>query len=235
MIDVILIRPKTPANIGFICRVMANFSCQTLILIDPLCDIDAIETKKTAKKAKYILEKCEVKNYGYLENMKSDYDTIIGTTSVIGTDYNIKRNSVKPKDIAEELAKGKKAIVFGNEAQGLNNKEISVCDMMLTIPTHPSYDSLNISHACAIILYEIYTNLEKEHDENNMPSVTRKEKNVIHSLLDEILEEIEFSTEHKKNTQRITWQTILSRAFLKKREAFVIIGLLRKIKDKIRK
>ncbi|GAH98095.1 unnamed protein product, partial [marine sediment metagenome] len=48
------------------------------------------------------------------------------------------------------------AILFGKESRGLTNEEISLADIILRIPTNSDFSALNLSHACGIVLYEIF-------------------------------------------------------------------------------
>ncbi len=51
--------------------------------------------------------------------------------------------------------KGKVAIVFGNEPNGLNNEQVGACTHLLEIPTSDLYDSMNLATAVGICLYEL--------------------------------------------------------------------------------
>ena len=47
---------------------------------------------------------------------------------------------------------GPAAFMIGNEGQGLSDKQIAMCDQLVTIPQYGSAVSLNVSVACAIVL-----------------------------------------------------------------------------------
>ena len=87
MISIILIEPEISENIGFVARVMKNFDFKDLILINPKCDLD--KANKTAKHAKDILKKAKIKKISFLKK----FDFLIGTTAILGTDYNISRTT----------------------------------------------------------------------------------------------------------------------------------------------
>jgi tRNA/rRNA methyltransferase len=44
--------------------------------------------------------------------------------------------------------------VFGPEDHGLSNEDVLQCDATVRIPTHPDYESLNLSQAAMVIAYE---------------------------------------------------------------------------------
>jgi TrmH family RNA methyltransferase len=50
---------------------------------------------------------------------------------------------------------GRAAILFGNEAHGLESGLVEICDRRVTIPMHSAADSLNVAVAAALILYEL--------------------------------------------------------------------------------
>src|SRR5206468_4903607 len=101
-----------------------------------------------------------------LENAKC-YDTIrqaitdcvlvVGTTCRSGL---YRKHSRTPRDAAADIVaaarSGKVALIFGPEDHGLSNKDLEHCQLLITIPTHPDYQSLNVAQAAVICLYEIY-------------------------------------------------------------------------------
>jgi len=60
---------------------------------------------------------------------------------------------------AEELAQFRRAqrtaVLFGNEAQGLGQRWLELCDRRVTIPMQLGTDSLNVHVAAAVVLYEL--------------------------------------------------------------------------------
>ncbi len=236
MITVILIKSQEPGNIGAIARAMANFDLNRLILISPLCNHLDIEALKRGKHAKNIIKKAEVLEYKEFIDLKKKFDLLIGTTSILGTDYNIPRTPLFPEDLAKKISKKQKiAIVFGNEAQGLSNEEVRHCDFVVNIPTSEKYHALNISHAAAIIFYELFKEAGMKKTIENIKPATRKEKEIMLKKINSIIESLEFATKEKKETQKIAWQRIIEKSMLSKREVFAAMGLLKKIEDKINK
>ena len=72
------------------------------------------------------------------------------------------------------------------------------------------------------------TNLENKH----VTPVTQKEKRVMMELLQSIVDDLDFQ-DHKKDTQLITWKQVFEKSMMSKREAMVILGLLRKIDQQL--
>src|SRR3989338_2323471 len=98
MISIVLVNPITPGNIGAVARVMKNFDFKELILVKPKCDHLSKDAMDRASHAKDILKKAKKMQFSeVIEN----FDYIIGTTSKIGTDYNIPRCPITPEEFAE--------------------------------------------------------------------------------------------------------------------------------------
>lgn len=227
MIDIVLIEIENEGNLGAVSRVMANFDFKNLVLVRPKCDERSLEVIKRAKHSKDVLKSIKV-----IDKMPK-YDYVIATTAKLGTDYNIPRSPISPEQLREKLSeidtgKLKIALLIGREGDGLTNEEIMAADFVVTIPASKEYPTLNISHALGIILYEL------SKGKNNVTShiifATDKEKKIIRALIEDILDKTDFNTEEKKNTQRLIWRRMIGKSFLTKREAFALIGFLKRIK-----
>ncbi len=233
MITVVLLKPETPENIGFICRSMANFDLSNLIIIDPMCNHLDEQALRVSMHSKKILKKAQVKDYDYFSRLHKDFDLIVGTTSVLGSDYNIPRTPLTPEDFSRKITKENIALVFGNEGTGLSNEEISICDFIITIPTSRKYPAMNISHAASTIFYELYKKKGQDKINSHIKKASHKEREVMMQKIEDIIQKTDFSTEEKKETQRKAWKNILEKSMMSKREAYAIIGLLKKIQDKL--
>jgi len=94
-----------------------------------------------------------------LEEASEGLDLSIGTTSQKSyLPSNLVRKPMTPKELGRvvERQAGTVGIVFGREGTGLTNAELSQCDATLTIPASPDYQTLNLSHAAAIVFYELH-------------------------------------------------------------------------------
>jgi len=234
MLTIILMETEHAQNLGAVCRVMANFGFKDLLLINPTCrknDIDALIRAK--HEAAPILTNAHHTD----ENALKTFDYLIATTARIGTDYNIPRSPITPQELAHYLEdnnlikdqKVRVGLIFGSEGHGLSNKEIEKCDVVATIPAHHSYVTLNISHAVAIFLYEITKKLGTQRINEKFKKATAKDKEVIMRVLDHILEQKDFKSESKRDTQRKVWKRMIGKSTLTKREAFALIGFLKKM------
>ena len=231
MISVILIEPENAGNLGAIARAMANFGFKELVLINPKCDIMSKEAMDRAVHAKNIINKAVIGDIDIL----SKFDYLIATTAKLGTDYNIPRSHVTPRQLAETLAgisaRSRIGIVIGRESTGMTNKEIMMCDFVCTITAFEKYPTLNISHALTILLYEIFTESGEKKIGTQIIPAGKTEKDAFFEELHQLLDEIEFSTKEKRETQKIVWQKLIGKSFLTKRELFSLFGFVRKLKE----
>lgn len=226
MINVILVEPEKEGNIGAIARIMKNFDCENMFLINPKCSHLGKEALDRAKHAKEILVNAKIISFKDLE--KFDYK--IATTSQLGSDYNISRSPIKPAELLKIIKPGNIALIFGREGIGMTNEEISKTDFVVTIPTSKKYPTMNLSHSVAIILYELFK--EKENITSHIRPIGKKELEQIERMFNNLLDNIKFTTPEKKETQKKVWKKTFSKSFLSKREAYAVMGLLKKLIEK---
>ncbi len=232
MITIILAEPENDGNIGAIARAMKNFGMKNLVLINPKCDHLSEDAIKRSKHAKDVLRKAKVCKFEALD----DFDVLVGTTAIIGSDYNITRLPITPKELAQNInPKADVGILIGREGDGLNEKELNRCDFIVSIPSSKEYPTLNISHACAIIFYELFQKSDSGKNNEKINPATKKDKDAAQKIIDEILDRLDFTTQHKKETQKKVWKRVLAKSFLAKREYMVIMGFFKKVLEKMKK
>jgi TrmH family RNA methyltransferase len=229
MIYVILLEPEHPGNVGAIARVMKNFEFTKMVLVHPHCDHLSPEARNRAKHANDVLENAEVNEFFVID----DYDYLIATTARLGTDYNIPRSPLLPDELAaklKEIDPAKKiGLVIGREGHGMFNEEIDKCDFVVTIPSTKDYSTLNVSHAVAIMLYEIYKAVGQNKVNAHINPIGKPEKDQITKMFNEVFDLIDWNTPEKKETQQTLWKKIIGKAMLTRREAYGVMGLLRKV------
>ena len=237
MLSVVLVEPETPGNIGSVARVMKNFGVRQLLLVNPKCDYSDGEAYGRAMHARDILKKAVVvKDFSYLKK----FDYVVGTTAALGSDYNVLRSPITPDQLSEQLQRSKGgssgivksakiALVFGREGTGLTSKEIGKCDLVVTIPASKKYRALNLSHAVAIVIYELFKFSKSVKLASHIPLASRHEKRVAISMVNEILAGMDFAFDSKKKTQGLVWSRLINKSFLTRREMYALLGFLRKV------
>ena len=145
-ISFILHQPQLSENIGACARAIKNFDFKNLILIKPKPIFPNDKILATSVGAKNIIRQSKV--YQNIEKAIENLDIVIATSA------RFRKQNIKHIDL-EEIKKidfGKKiGFLFGSEASGLSNNEISYANYTLQIATNPEFKSLNLSHSLIII------------------------------------------------------------------------------------
>ena len=131
--------------------------------------------------------------------------------------------------IASAACTGKVALIFGPEDHGLSNKDLEHCQLLVTIPTHPEYRSLNVAQAAVICLYEIY--LASLPPAENV-RIERAAADQIERLFDRIkrsLLKIGFLDSENPEHMLLAFRRILGRAALEEKDVRILTGLFRQI------
>ena len=147
-ISFILHKPQLSENIGACARAMKNFDFQKMIVVDPKPIFPNDKILATSVGAKDIINKS--KNFKDLKSALKNIDIVIATSARF-RNKNIKH--IQLEDLKNINFKKKIAFLFGSEASGLSNNEISYCNYTLQIPTNPKFKSLNLSHSLIIIAH----------------------------------------------------------------------------------
>ena len=151
-ITFILHKPQLSENIGACARAMKNFNFQKLSVIDPKPIFPNDKILATSVGAKNIINKSKV--FDNLELALKNIDYVIATSARF-RNKNIKH--IQLEDLKKIDFTKKVAFLFGSEASGLSNNEISYANYTLQIPTNPEFKSLNLSHSLIIIAQYVQT------------------------------------------------------------------------------
>lgn len=163
-----------------------------------------------------------------MEEALEDVDLIVGTSSILpSSSSNLARFPITPKHLAEKIATvdGRVAIIFGREASGLNNREVEKCDLMVTIPANHEYNVLNLASATSIILYELFQ--QKNDNMKGFQLATEMARRQLLEQFDLMLTSIRLQ-KHRRELARRAFRNLISRAFISKREASLLLGVFRK-------
>ena len=223
-IGVFLVGLRIPENIGFIARVMKNFGFSELYLYN--CNVTE-QSYITAAHAKDILENAVILNS--FDEMLDHTNMLVGTTGVTAKaqERYIRRPIFSPEELRRFL-EGKKndrvAIAFGREDYGLFDEELERCHMIVTIPTNPEYPVMNVSHAVAVILYELSKG--KFETEEKVYVTARDIENLVANF--ERLMQTVWYPKHRINRTVIALRRIFGRSLITKRELTVLHGIVTK-------
>jgi tRNA/rRNA methyltransferase len=150
----VLVRPKSPGNIGAAARALKNMGMGELRLVAPAAGNARIATAM-AVHGRDVLD--NARRYPDLASAIEDCTLTVGSTCRTG----LYRSAAKPvREAAGELvsasAANRVALIFGPEDFGLTNRELQLCQRLVTIPTAPDYPSLNLAQAIVVVAYELF-------------------------------------------------------------------------------
>ena len=150
----ILIQPQLGENIGASARSLKNFGFNNLIITSPRQSWPNIKAKATSVGAFDILNKTKV-YYQTISAIKN-FD-IIFSFSARKRDINKKHISMnKFLNTITKIKKKRIGLMFGPEASGLSNLDLSYSNYVVQIPSSPKFKSLNLSHSVSLVCYEIF-------------------------------------------------------------------------------
>ena len=190
-ITFILHKPQLSENIGACARAIKNFSFKKLILINPKPIFPNDKVFATSVGAKNIINQSKV--YDNIEKALKDIDIVIATSARF-RNKNIKH--INLDDLKKIDFKKKVGFLFGSEASGLSNEEVSYANYTLQIPTNPEFKSLNISHSLLIITQVVSSIIKMKtkpfQKSKKVKSASKKEIQSMINLCLSNLEDINF-------------------------------------------
>ena len=173
----VLVKPQLPENIGFCARAIKNFGFKKLDLVNPKEKWPNRKALATSVGANDILKKTKV--YFNIKTAIQNYD-IVYASSARKRDINKKHLSFK--QFIESIKKNKKkkiGFIFGPEASGLSNEEISYSNYIFKIPVNKKFESINLSHSLIIVCFELFKALKPGYlkKDKKLTDITSKKKN----------------------------------------------------------
>ncbi|MEL6339897.1 MAG: TrmH family RNA methyltransferase [Myxococcota bacterium] len=151
---VVLVRTEGPVNLGLTTRLCANLGVDALRLVAPRCPIDQSDARRFANRAKDRLLQAPI--FEALNEAVADCERVVGTSSELRAQGS--KPELGPSDLGGLVAenpRGRVALVFGNEADGLSRAELELCQATLRLPAAGDYRSYNLSHAVAISVFAL--------------------------------------------------------------------------------
>jgi tRNA/rRNA methyltransferase len=172
----ILVKPQLGENIGSCARSLKNFGFSKLDIVSPKQSWPNSKAKATSVGAFDIIKKAKIFNNTH--NAVSHYDLVI-SLSARKRDINKRHISIEQfLKIIKNKKNTKFGLMFGPEASGLSNDDLSFSNYVLQIPTSKKFKSLNLSHSLTVICYEIFkqTNFNKFQKEGKKIKISSKNK-----------------------------------------------------------
>ncbi|MFX0117162.1 MAG: RNA methyltransferase [Candidatus Hodarchaeota archaeon] len=224
-VDIALVRPKKAENIGSVARLVSNFGFNQLILVSPSVNPADEKALVTARHAKNVLQNALV--IDSLAEAVKGANLIIGTTARTGGDYNLRRVAIPPEMLELPGHLERIGLVFGPEDDGLNNEEIGLCDVVVTLPAAEKWPVLNLSHAAAILMYFVSRQVFENEEEKHRPSLL-VEREILLREFSQLVKKSPFK-KHKQAIQ--AFKNILGRGYVTGRETHTLIGVMKALRE----
>ena len=231
-VDVILVSPRNPLNIGAAARAMANFGFPRLTVVAPY-DPHWREAK-SAVGAPELLQNATSSN--------TLAAAVAGCTFVIGTGTLTHRKPEQPvialpdlgAVLAQQLARGSRAaLIFGPEKHGLTRDDLAFCNVLVEIPTDPLQPSMNLGQAVAVCLYEL---ARRPSDLSARPAPQPGEKPApsadlerLAMLIEDTMTAARYSPSAMRDANRHDLRVMLRRLALSAHDVRRILGLFRRV------
>ena len=221
-ISFILHKPQLSENIGACARGMKNFNFQKLIVINPKPIFPNDKILATSVGAKDVILKSKV--FDNLELALKNIDYVIATSARF-RNKNIKH--IQLEDLKKINFTKKVAFLFGSEASGLSNNEVSYANYTLQIPTNPNFKSLNLSHSLIVIAQYVSSILKSKTSNFNrskkIKTASKKEILSMTNLCIQNLDEISFfKPKEKKPIMMENLRNIFYRMELSSKETRIL-------------
>lgn len=225
----VLVRPTESGNVGATARAMANTGLSRLVLVEPAAPIDAT-ARAFAVGAGAILDRAVLAES--LDAALAPFRRVAGTTSTRSRQLDVP--IVDPRGFAADArSRGEStptALVFGPERSGLNNDELSLCSVLVRIPTAPEQPTLNLSQAVLLIghaLYLAWTAEEGTASEAEPPAATAELEGLF-GHVQEVLDRIGFTRDDTAAGVLRDLRQLSARSGLTSREVQILRGICRR-------
>ncbi len=230
-VELILVSPSYPENIGASARIAYNFGLSGLTVVSNREPDQQRMLKMATHKAAHLIK--EMHLVATVREAAEPFHFIVATTARTGRQ---RLRCQTPRAVMQEISplvarpENRIALMFGPESSGLTNEDMDLCQFSSTIPT-ADFASLNLAQAIAIHCYELYTAMPAVTAQN--PEQTRAYANSfdlegMYSHIAKALSEITFLDNHNQTYWMRNLRQFLGKIRLSKKDASLIRGICRK-------
>jgi len=224
---VVLVRPHVPGNLGSVARAARNFGVGDVRLVEPACSPDE-EAYRLASGADRLLD--ELRRWPTLVEAVADFDAVIATSSLRGRSERRWLTLAELPGFLDSVGSDARvAYVFGPERSGLTEQERSRASATVNVPTEPTFPTMNLSHAVAVVLavHRTFTAASSAGREEDLAPSREIEAAIGH--WDRALDAIGFyDTGHRDRSLR-DWRRIVAGRPLSAREVALLRGVANRI------
>ena len=230
----ILIKPQLGENIGACARSMKNFGFKDLIIVSPKFAFPNHKTKVTAVGAYNIIDNAKV--FNTTDEAVGKFDIVI---SLSARKRDINKKHISMKDFFNIIDKKRNmniGLMFGPEASGLSNADLSFSNYILQIPTSKVFKSLNLSHSITLICYEIFKFINKSKFNKIGKKINISSKSDISSLVKHLIKLLEkkdfFLPREKKQSMLLNINNLIYRLEPNDKELRILASIISSLSKK---
>ena len=133
---------EKPGNLGAILRTADAAGVDALLVCDPRVDIYNPNVVRASRGTLFTVQTIEISNQDALSFLRESKIKLVAATPQAGTEFT------------NQDLRGPLAIIVGTESEGLTDFWLSEADIKVKIPMLGKVNSLNVSIAAALIVYE---------------------------------------------------------------------------------
>ena len=222
----ILVRPQIGENIGSVARAIKNFNIKFLRIVNPRCSWPNQKALATSVGAKDVLKSTKI--YDSVEKSIEDLDIVFASSSRI---RKINKKIIPVSNFTSKIKKGRNiGILFGPEASGLTNDEVSYADYLVKIPSNKNFSSLNLSHSAIIFCFTLFQHFseKRNHYKDGYKSAIAK-KAEVNKFLKFIINGLDkkgfLQPDHKRQSMIRNINNIFHRLNLSEQEIRILLGI----------
>ena len=229
----ILIKPQLGENIGACARSMKNFGFSKLHIVDPKINFPNHKAKATSVGAYDIINKAKV--FNKIKKAIKSFKVVI-SLSARRRDINKKHISLKEFQNIVKKNNLNIGLMFGPEASGLSNKDLSFSNYILQIPTSPKFKSLNLSHSLTVVCYEIFKGLNNQKINKINSNLKISPKSKITSIITHLINLLEkknfFIPKEKKHSMILNINNLIYRLEPNDKELRILASIISSLSKK---
>jgi len=226
-IRIVMVRPHGSGNIGSVARAMKNFGGAELAIVGT-ARTHSFWAKAMAVHGRDVLS--EAKCHDTLRTAIADCTLVVGTTCRAGL---YRAHSQSPREVAPTVAAAAKqckvALILGPEDHGLSNKDLEHCQLLIDIPSHPDYRSLNVAQAAVVCLYEFYLAASVTTTEDTIQRAEAENIERLFDIMRHALLKIGFLDSENPEHMLLAFRRIFGRAGLEEKDVRILTGMFRQI------
>jgi len=230
---IILVKPQMGENIGACARSMKNFGFSKLHIVEPKNNFPDHKAKATSVGAYDIINKAKV--FDKIEDSIKTFNLVISLSA--------RRRDINKKHISltefQKIIKRKNlnlGLMFGPEASGLSNKDLSFSNYILQIPTSPKFKSLNLSHSLTVVCYEIFKLFNEKKINKTSLKLKLSSKSKISSLVTHLISLLEkkdfFIPKEKKHSMILNINNLIYRLEPNDKELRILASIISTLSKK---